>query len=301
MASVPMTTVTLPNTPRPTAAQRLAWLVAQLLAQVGQIHFQRSALTGLVMLAALATVSRWAALGAAVGSVTALVTARLLQLDGEPARAGLLGYNASLTGAGLLSLYAPTARSWLYLIVVSAISTALSARWLRWGRLPPLTFLFVLSMEAAAVLGRALGGPLPASGCVGGSAAQWACGIGQISFVAGALPGLCIAFAITAQSWREGLWLGIGAAAGLVAARLPGAEAMSIGLMVNLALIAQGLTVFGRSVPVRLLALGLGAGLCLLFGALRLPYFTLPFNVATWCLLLISQPVSSRTAPAASP
>lgn len=288
-----MTTDSLQDAPRLTAAQRLVRIIAPFFAQIGQIHFQRSALTGLVMLAALAWVSRWAALGMAVASVTALLTARLLRLDGELARAGLLGYNASLTGAGLLSLYPPSARVWMYLIGVSAISTVLSARWLRWGRLPPLTLLFVLAMGGAAGLGRALGGPLPAGGCDGNPAALWACGIGQISFVAGALPGLCIIAAITAQSWREGLWLGIGAAAGLGAARLIGAESMSIGLMVNLALIAQGLTVFGRSVQVRLLALGLGAGLCLLFGALRLPYFTLPFNLATWCLMLATKPVST--------
>lgn len=300
-ASAPMITGPTQDAPPPSAAQRLARLCAQLLAQIGQIHFQRSALTGLVMLAALASVSRWAALGAAVASLTALSTARLLRLDGELARAGLLGYNASLTGAGLLSLYPPSARVWLYLIGVSALSTGLSARWLRWGRLPPLTLLFVLSMWGAAGLGRVLAEPLAAGGCDGNPAALWACGIGQISFVAGALPGLCIVAAITAVSWREGLWLGLGAAAGLLAARLPGAQAMSIGLMVNLALIAQGLTVFGRSVPARLLALGLGAGLCLLLGALRLPCFTLPFNLATWCLVLASKPVSGRTAPARSP
>ena len=293
-----MTAGPLEEASRPTAAQRLTQLVEQLFAQIGQIHFQRSTLTGLVMLAALGSVSRWAALGAAVASVTALFLARLLRLDGELARAGLLGYNASLTGAGLLSLYPPSARVWLYLIVVSMISTGLSARWLRWGRLPLLTLLFVLSMWGAAVLGRTLGGPLPAGGCDGNPAALWACGIGQISFVAGALPGLCIAAASTIQSWREGLWLGIGAAAGLVVARLTGAQAMSIGLMVNLALIAQGLVVFGRSITVRLLALGLGAALCLLFGALRLPYFTLPFILATWCLLLVSSPVASRMRPA---
>ncbi|MFO0580622.1 MAG: urea transporter, partial [Polyangia bacterium] len=236
-----MTPGPLPNAPRTTAAQRLARLLAPLFVQVGQIHFQRSARTGLVMLAALAAVSRWAALGAAVASLTALLTARRLRLDGELARAGLLGYNACLIGAGLLSLYPPGARVWLYLVGVSVISTGLSARWLRWGRrLPPLTLLFVLSMWGAAALGRALGGPLPSGGggCDGGPAALWACGIGQISFVAGALPGLCIAAAITAQSWREGLWLGLGAAAGLLAAQLPGARPMAIGLMVNLALIA---------------------------------------------------------------
>jgi len=265
----------------------LRQIASQLFVQVAQIHFQRSALTGLVMLAALASISGWAAAGAAAASVTALITARLLRMDGAAASAGLLGYNASLTGAGLFSLYAPSPRLFAYLITVSALSTAISARWVRWGRLPALTLQFVFAMWGAAALSGVFWSRVPLAGCDGGLETRWLCGIGQVSFIAGALPGLCVWAAITWHDRREGLWLALGAGAGLLIAQLPGSEAQSIGLMVNLALIAQGLTVFGRRVALRILGLAIGAGLCLLCGALRLPYFTLPFNLATWAILLL--------------
>lgn len=285
----------------PSLQQSLRQIASQLLVQVAQIHFQRSALTGLVMLAALASVSRWAAAGAAAASVTALITARLLRQDGAAAWAGLFGYNASLTGAGLLSLYAPSFRLFAYLIAVSAISTAVSARWVRWGRLPALTLQFVLAMWGAAALGGVLGSRVPLDGCDGGLETRWLCGIGQISFIAGTLPGLCVWAALTWHDRRGGLWLALGAGAGLLLAQLPGIEAQSIGLMVNLALIAQGLTVFGRSTAMRILGLALGAGLCLLCGALRLTYFTLPFNLATWTILLLGQRAEHKAQQAGRP
>lgn len=273
----------------PSLLQSLRQIASQLLVQVAQIHFQRSALTGLVMFAALASISRWAAAGTAVASVTALLTARLLRQDDAAASAGLLGYNASLTGAGLLSLYAPSPGLFAYLIAVSAISTVVSARWVRWGRLPALTLQFVLAMWGAAALGEMFENRVSLAGCDGGLETRWLCGIGQISFIAGPLPGLGVWAAITWHDRRGGLWLALGAGAGLLLAQLPGLEAHSIGLMVNLALIAQGLTVFGRPTALRILGLVLGAGLCLLCGMLRLPYFTLPFNLATWAILLLGQ------------
>lgn len=269
--------------------QALHPVLRQILAQVAQIHFQPSALTGLVMLAALAAVRPWAAAAAALASVAVLITARLARLAGAAAQAGLLGYNASLTGAGLLSLYEPGARVFVYLLAFSVISPFLITRWLRWGKLPALTFPFVLAMGGALALGELLGPRAVLGGCDGSLAARLPCGIGQVTFIAGSLPGLCVWAAITWHHRSAGLWLGLGAAAGLLAAHAPGAEAQAIGLAVNLGLIAQGLTVFDRGIPARLVGLALGAALCLLFGRLGLPYFTLPFNLATWTLLLITQ------------
>ena len=53
----------------------------------------------------------------------------------------------------------------------------------------------------------------------------------------------------------------------------------------GLGLTALALTVLGRGVAARAVGLGLAAGLCLLCGYLRAPYFTLPFNLATWAVL----------------
>lgn len=258
----------------------------QLLRQVAQIYFQPSVIGGLVILAALAAVRPWAAVGMVWASLVALVVARLARLDRVVSVSGLYGYNAALIGAGLLSIFLPEPRVFGYLTLASGLTVLMSERWLRWGRLPPLTIQFVLAMWGALWLGDGLGGRLELLGCANDGSIV-ACGIGQVTFVAGALPGLCVWAALVWFAPIAGLWLGIGAALGGIGGVL-GAEAMAIGLAVNVGLTAQALTVFGRGVVVRLIGMVLAAGLCLLCAWLDLPYFTLPFNLATWALLLLS-------------
>ena len=57
-----------------------------------------------------------AALGMSLGGLTALLTSRLAEwrTPSADARAGLWGYNASLAGAGLLSLYTPDSALYAY-------------------------------------------------------------------------------------------------------------------------------------------------------------------------------------------
>ncbi len=267
----------------------------QLLTQVAQIYFETSALTGLVIVAALAVVQPWAAVGMGWGSLVALVVARLARLDRLSGESGLYGYNAALTGAGLLSMFAPDPRVFVYLTLVSAIGVLLSARWLRWGKLPPLTILFVSAMWGALALGDRLGDLVALPGCPDGAAIV-PCGIGQVAFIAGALPGLCVWLAIVGFAPLAGLWLGLGAALGGVGGLL-WAPAQAIGLAVNVGLTMQALTVFRRSLSIRGIGGLLAAGLCLAAAWSELPYFTLPFNVTTWALLLATAP--ARTEPRA--
>jgi urea transporter len=271
----------------PPALTALPGLLRQCLAQVAQIYFERSALAGLVIVAALAVVQPWAAVGMGWASLVALVTSRIAGLDRGDRESGLYGYNAALTGAGLLSMFAPDPRVFVYLTMVSILSTLISARWLRWGKLPPLTSLFVLAMWGALALGERLGASIGLLGCADG-VATIPCGIGQVTFIAGALPGLCVWAALTWFAPRAGLWLGIGAALG-GGGGLLWAPALAIGLAVNVGLTMQGLTVFDRGVLIRALGGSLAAGLCLAGAWLGLAYFTAPFIVATWALLLATR------------
>lgn len=279
----------------PRASPALPGPLRQIFTQVAQIYFQPSALAGLVIVAALAVVQPWAAVGMVWASLVALAVARLARLDRATGESGLYGYNAALTGAGLLSVFAPEPRVFIYLTLVSGLAALISARWLRWGRLPPLTLQFVVAMWGALWLGETLGPKLELAGCPGGAAIV-PCGIGQVTFIAGTLPGLCVWAALAWFAPTAGLWLGIGAALGGLGGVL-GAEAQAIGLAVNVGLTAQGLTVFGRGFIVRLAGAALAAGLCLLCARLDLPYFTLPFNLATWTLLWLS---AAPAAPASA-
>ena len=286
--------------PDPGASPALPGPLRQLLAQVAQIYFQSSAFAGLVIIAALAIVRPWAAVGMLWASLVALAVARLTRLDRTAGESGLYGYNAALTGAGLLSMFRPEPRVFVCLTLVSGLAALLSARWLRWGRLPPLTLQFVVAMWGALWLGDALGGTLELAGCPDGAAIV-PCGIGQVTFIAGALPGLCVWAALAWFAPLAGLWLGIGAALGGLGGLL-GAEAQAIGLAVNVGLTAQALTVFGRGFVVRIIGAMVAAGLCLLCARLELPYFTLPFNLATWTLLgLSTAPAAPASAMSGSP
>jgi len=268
----------------PTAPPALPGPLRQLLTQVAQIYFEKSALTGLVIVAALAVVQPWAAVGMGWASLVALAVARLARLDRVSGDSGVYGYNAALTGAGLLSMFTPEPRVFVYLTVVSAVGTLLSARWLRWGKLPPLTILFVLAMWGALGLEDRLGDRMALPGCPTG-AAMIPCGIGQVTFIGGALPGLCVWAAIVWFARSAGLWLGLGAALG-GGGGLLWAPAQAIGLAVNVGLTMQALTVFRRGALVRGLGGSLAAAGCLGGAWIELSYFTLPFNIATWALML---------------
>lgn len=274
-------------------------LLRQALAQVAQIYFQASAWVGLVILAALAVVHPWAAAGMACASVVALVVSRLARLDRAAAEAGLFGYNAALTGAGLLSLFSPSPRIFAAVTLVGVASPLITARWLRWGGLPPLTLQFVVFVWAALWLGDGVFGPgLAPPGCPAGPAIV-PCGVGQVTFIAGALPGLCVCAAIVWRAPIAGLWLIVGAALGGLGGRL-GAEAQAVGLAVNAGLTAMGLAVSGRHPALRLLGVALAAALCLLCARFAVPYFTLPFNLAAWTVLRIPARTPADAAGAAA-
>lgn len=280
----------------PTASFALPGPLRQLLGQVAQIYFDGSARTGLVIVAALAVVQPWAAVGMVWASVVALVVTRVARLDPVVGESGLYGYNAALTGAGLLSMFEPDPRVFAYLTIVGAVGTLIGARWLRWGKLPLLTILFVLAMWGALGLGARLGDSVAPLGCPEG-AAMVPCGVGQVTFIAGALPGLCVWLAITGSAPIAGLWLGLGATLGGVCGLL-WAPALAIGLAVNVGLTMQALSVFQRGVVIRGLGGLLAAGLCAAGAWIGLAYFTLPFILATWAMVLLSAPARVPDLPA---
>ncbi|WP_166726897.1 urea transporter [Crenobacter cavernae] len=278
--------------------------LAVLFRQIGQIHFQRSALSGLAIVLALASVNLWAAIGAVFASAVALATAKFARLPRAPRYDGLYGYNAALTGAGLLSFFAPGLEVFGYLGVVSAVTALVSSRWVAWGRLPALTIQFVLAMWLALALGDALGARLSPPGCENGWTSIF-CNVGQVTFISGLWPGLVVLLAFAWHDKHEALWLAIGAAFAWLASNVldafaPGLRAgeQLVGLAVNAALVGQGLTVFGRGVAVRVAGIVLSVPVCLALGAFAIPYFTLPFNLVTWALLIASAERKSAPQPA---
>jgi urea transporter len=274
------------------------------LRQIGQIHFQRSTLTGAAILLALALVNPWAAAGALYASVLAVGVARVARMSRRHFRQGLYGYNAALTGAGYLSFFAPGPEVFALLGAVSVATVLLTGVWLRFCRLPALTIQFVVAMWLALGMENVLGLPLGPPGC----ANNWAsifCSVGQITFVSGVGPSLMLLLAFARHSREETAWLAWGATMAwavseVVQAGLPqwAPAGMALGMAVNVALVGQGLTVFGLPVHWRHAGIALCMPLCLLFSMLELPYFTLPFCLTVWAILEIERWRSARISAA---
>jgi urea transporter len=271
------------------------WLdLRVILRQVGQIHFQRSTLTGATILLALAAVNPWAAAGALFASIVAASTARIARMPRQHFRRGLYGYNAALTGAGYLSFYQSNAQVFALLAAVSMASVLATGWWLHRSRLPALTGQFVIAMWLAFALEPALGLlRLHPPGC----ANNWAsvlCSVGQITFVSGIGPSSALLLVFARHSREEAPWLAFGAmvawaASEVLRAALPHQplEGMALTMAVNAALVGQGLTVFGVPVGWRHTGIALSLVLSFLFSIAALPCFTLPFCLVVWALLAL--------------
>lgn len=262
--------------------------------QVGQIHFQRSTLTGAAILLALTAVNPWAAIGALFASVVAAGTARLARMPRQHFRRGLYGYNAALTGAGYLSFFQANVQVFGLLAVASMASVLVTGWWLRRSRLPALTGQFVVAMWLALALEPALGLlRLHPPGC----ANNWAsvlCSVGQITFVSGIGPSLVLLLAFARHSREEAAWLAFGAmvawaASEVLRAALPfwPLEGMALTMAVNAALVGQGLTVFGMPASWRHAGIALSLALSFLLSQAAIPCFTLPFCLVVWTLLAL--------------
>ncbi|MBJ7310421.1 urea transporter [Rugamonas sp. CCM 8940] len=269
------------------------------LAGIGQIYFQTSPLFGLVFLLCLYLTGPVLALGCLLGVGTATATAVLARFPVEQRNAGLYGYNAALSGIGLCACYQFNAALLAWIICASVASCVLMRLFQR-ARLPMLTIWFVLTMWLAAgtapMLGlRQLAAAATAGACVGAPMDYVFCAFGQIAFVGSAGLGMLMWAALIWRQRRQGLWvLAVGllamamVAVGEAAWPQAGFSAQAIGIGINGILVVLGLPTHKRSWRLLLVGAAFSTALCLLFGALALPYFTLPFVLACWTVLSLT-------------
>src|SRR5690606_78746 len=113
---------------------------------VGQIVFQGHAGTGLFFLVGIGFTSRLMLLGALLGALVSITTARLLRYDEHEISQGFFGFNSTLVGVAVPFYLNPA--SWLTwtVIVVGAVLATLLTRLMR-QRLsfPSYTAPFVLT------------------------------------------------------------------------------------------------------------------------------------------------------------
>lgn len=286
-------------------------VLGSLLAGIGQIYFQAAPLPGAVLLLCLYLSRPSLALGCLLGVIAATATAGAAGFPRQQRQLGLYGFNAALSGIGLCSFYQPNPALWLWIVLAGVLTAGVTHAFLRWSKLPALTFQFVLVMLLAASFGPALGlERLPAlqtpGACSAGLLAYPWCIAGQVSFIASAPLGCLVWLALARQGWQAAAWALLGAVLawcallgdGLWPQLQIGAQAVGMGVNAMLALL--GLSVFQRAWPLRLCGGALSIALCLALGGRALPYFTLPFVLATWTVLLLSRPAEALPAPRAA-
>ena len=277
------------------------------LSAIAQIYLQSSPIFGTAVLLCLYLTQPTLALGCLLGACVASATAWTLAFPDDDRRQGLYSFNAALSGAGVCAGYqfCSALAGW---IAVIGVLTALLSRVAQRAGIPVLTSLFVvamwLTMAVAPLLGlqpavQAATGDAGACGL--GPLNYLFCVVGQVTFVGPAALGMLVWAVLARRRWHLAMWTLAGAALAWCVAstadmllRWAVITSQATGMGINAALAMLALATFGRPWPLRLLGAALSILLCLCFGAAGLPYFTLPFVLATWFIVGTSKVLQSQ-------
>lgn len=263
----------------------------------GQIMLQASALTGLLFMLGIGIGSLPMLIGALVGALSGLLSARLLRYDSAAIGQGLYGFNATLVGLALFFFHAPSATLTLLAVAGGVLSTVfIHAMRLKAPSVPPLTLPFVLTTWLMLFVGSLLQLPLQLpAGVVASADAQAGyllavlSGVGQVMFQNSWVAGLLFLTGLALHSRRAAICAALGSASGLSLALWLGFPDASAALGIygfNAALVAIALVPrFGINVFPTLLGILLSVWMTREFQLAIVPALTLPFVLATWLVL----------------
>lgn len=264
---------------------------------LGQVMFQRNAVTGILFLAGMAIASPWLAVGATIGAVVGPIVASLLSLGKSDLEDGIYGYNSALVGAAATALLPATPITWALAILGAALAAPVT--WLlRQLRFPTYTAAFVLVTWGMLVVAGLAGDrpPQPAAMVVtkpglAGFVDEVLAGVAEVMFSASAISGVCFLAGIAVSSWKQAVVAVCGAVLGTLGAMYHGDPSgpLTLGLYgFNASLAAMAVFLSRPSlVPAALAALA-SVPLVEFFPAtLGLPTLTAPFIMAAWIVLAL--------------
>ncbi|WP_431227300.1 urea transporter [Burkholderia contaminans] len=267
-----------------------------LLRGIGQIVLQANALTGALLLAALALTDLRLASAALVGSAAASMAAVLTGAERRDVEQGLHGFNGALA-ALIAVLFAPHQLAAIVLVPLASIGAALVQRAMRvplarWRQCPysspclavtALWFPFVALQQA----GGATAGPALT---FSSAADALLSGVAQTTFAQGAWAGALIVVGLAAASRRAAAFALGGALVSTVLLVALGASGASFadGLLgFNGALAA--LALMPRGPRAALAAAALAALIQWLATHAGIPAFTAPFALASWVTVIVAR------------
>ena len=296
---------------------------------LGQVVFQNSALSGLLILLAISVNSFVYAIAALFGAAVSTYTAMLLRADRRLVRDGLFGFNGALTGIAMVVFTSkeyvhgdlPGGGLILYIALAAAFSTILARAFaflVRNDRVPRLNFSYCVAtilllgalhqfsgLEVTKTVQPLLPLLHPMSGPQVYSGETWLYGIGtgisQIFLQDNWLTGVVIVAAIAINSRISAVAVIAGSFLAVAAGTFAGAGEAVIrsGLLgYNAALTALalgGFFVLLDRAGVMYAALGavltacVWAGLATALAPSGLPVLTLPFVIVTWLMMLAAK------------
>ncbi|RXV67542.1 urea transporter [Burkholderia stabilis] len=267
-----------------------------LLRGIGQIVLQANALTGALLLAALALTDLRLASAALLGSAAASMTAVLTGAERRDVEQGLHGFNGALA-ALIAVLFAPDSLAAIALVPLAAIGAALVQRAMRvplarWRQCPyssPCLAVTALWLPFVA-LQHANGAAPDAALTLSSVADALLSGVAQTTFAQGAWAGVLIVAGIAAASRRAAAFALGGAVVSTVLLVALGASGASYadGLLgFNGALAA--LALMPRGPRAALAAAALAALIQWLATRAGIPAFTAPFALASWVTVAVAR------------
>ncbi|CAG2338134.1 urea transporter [Burkholderia sola] len=267
-----------------------------LLRGIGQIVLQANALTGSLLLAALALNDLRLACAALVGSAAASMTAVLAGAERRDVEQGLHGFNGALA-ALIAVLFAPHQLAAVALVPLVAIGAALAQRAMRaslarWRQCPyssPCLVVTALWLPFVALqhADGATAAPVPTLASATGALLS---GVAQTTFAQGAWAGALVVAALAVASRRAAAFaLGGAIASTVLLTALGASDASFAGGLLGFNGALAALALMSRGPRAALAAAALAALIQWLAMRAGIPVFTAPFALAAWVTVVVAR------------
>jgi len=261
-----------------------------------QCAFQVNEITGVLFIAAVAVFNWRMAIFYVISGVIATLVATALKGDGELLNLGLFQFNSALMGLALGNFFQPNAILWLYVLVLAAVTAAVTVAWSKLTRLPFLAAPFILVLWAMWPFAHYLGLAKVEFGAFSDAPLVWGAAaistFGSALFAPSIFSGLLFLVGLLVSNWRHAIVAALGAITAIALAKQAGAPGTAInsgfiGFNGVLAALAAYIVV---AADLRLVALGALLSTWLasyVYRGAPVPVLASGFVLAVWLILFL--------------
>jgi urea transporter len=197
-----------------------------------QCAFQANEITGVLFIAAVAVFNWRMAIFYVISGVIATLVASALNGNKELLDLGLFQFNSALMGLALGNFFQPNAILWLYMLVLAAVTAAVTVAWSKLTRLPFLAAPFILVLWAMWPFAHYLGLTKVEFGAFADAPLVWGAAaistFGFALFAPGIFSGLLFLAGLLISNWRHAIVAALGAITAIALAKQAGAPGTAI-------------------------------------------------------------------------